>query len=72
VCRRVRQQPWGKDIVLIAQTGWGQDEDRSKSRAAGFDGHLVKPVDYGALMSLLSSLVANRNESTSAWSPQGE
>lgn len=72
VCRRVRQQPWGKDIVLIAQTGWGQDEDRGKSRTAGFDGHLVKPVDYGGLMSLLSSLVAKRNESRSARSPHGE
>ena len=55
VCRRLRQQPWGKDIVLIALTGWGQDEDRLKSQQAGFDGHLVKPVDHTALAQLLAS-----------------
>ena len=56
VCRRVRKQPWGKDIVMIALTGWGQDEDRRKSEEAGFNGHLVKPVDYDKLLKLLSSL----------------
>ncbi|HEY6119777.1 MAG TPA: PAS domain S-box protein, partial [Pyrinomonadaceae bacterium] len=53
VCRRIREQPWGKDIVVIALTGWGQDEDRRKSEEAGFDGHLVKPVDYEKLLQLL-------------------
>ncbi|HXC72961.1 MAG TPA: PAS domain S-box protein [Pyrinomonadaceae bacterium] len=56
VCRRVRQQPWGKDIVMIALTGWGQEDDRRKSEEAGFNGHLVKPVDYDKLLELLSSL----------------
>jgi CheY-like chemotaxis protein len=56
VCRRVRAQPWGRNIVLIALTGWGQDQDIRESRDAGFDGHLVKPVDYAALVDLLSSL----------------
>jgi len=56
VARRIREQPWGKEIVLIALTGWGQEEDRRKSQEAGFDGHLVKPVNYPALMALLSSL----------------
>jgi PAS domain S-box-containing protein len=56
VCRRIREQPWGKDIVVIALTGWGQEEDRRKSEEAGFDGHLVKPVDYDELLELLSSL----------------
>jgi signal transduction histidine kinase/CheY-like chemotaxis protein len=65
VCRRVRAQPWGRDIVLIALTGWGQDEDRRKSQEAGFDGHLVKPVDYAALLELLSSL-SDREKSESA------
>lgn len=55
VCRHVRQQPWGKDIVMIALTGWGQDDDRRKSREAGFNGHLVKPVDYDTLLELLKS-----------------
>ena len=54
VCRRVREQPWGKDIRIIALTGWGQDDDRRKSEEAGFNGHLVKPVDYDKLLALLS------------------
>jgi PAS domain S-box-containing protein len=53
VCRRVREQPWGKDIVVIALTGWGQEDDRRKSEEAGFNGHLVKPVDYDKLLQLL-------------------
>src|SRR5215216_6734221 len=56
VCRRVRKQPWGKNIIMIAITGWGQEDDRRKSEEAGFDGHLVKPVDYDKLLELLSSL----------------
>jgi PAS domain S-box-containing protein len=52
--RRIRQQSWAKDLVLIALTGWGQEEDRQKSRAAGFDAHLVKPVDFAALEVLLA------------------
>jgi PAS domain S-box-containing protein len=56
VCRRIRAEAWGKDIVVIALTGWGQEEDRRKSQEAGFDGHLVKPVDYDELLELLSSL----------------
>jgi PAS domain S-box-containing protein len=54
VCRR--KQPWGKNIVVIALTGWGQEDDRRKSEEAGFNGHLVKPVDYDKLLELLSSL----------------
>jgi len=54
-CRRIRQQPWGKDLVMVALTGWGQEEDRHRSREAGFDAHLVKPVDHDALTQLLAS-----------------
>jgi two-component system, chemotaxis family, CheB/CheR fusion protein len=53
-CRRIREQPWGKDMVLVALTGWGQDEDRRLSKDAGFDHHMVKPVDFAELMSLLA------------------
>ena len=53
VCRRVRQQVWGKDITMIALTGWGQEDDRRKSEEAGFNGHLVKPVDYDKLLEML-------------------
>jgi two-component system CheB/CheR fusion protein len=55
-CRRIRQQPWGKNMVLIAVTGWGQDEDRRRSHEAGFDNHMVKPVEPKALMRLLTEL----------------
>ena len=58
VCRRVRQQPWGKNIIFIALTGWGQEDDRRKSEEAGFNGHLVKPVDYDKLLALLGSLTS--------------
>jgi len=54
--RKIREQPWGKKMVLVALTGWGQEEDRQKSRDAGFDGHLVKPVDQAALTKLLAEL----------------
>ena len=55
-CRRIRAQSWGRDLLLVALTGWGQDEDRQESRDAGFDAHLVKPVDDGVLLKLLASL----------------
>jgi PAS domain S-box-containing protein len=55
-CKAIREQPWGQDMVIVALTGWGQDEDRRRSAAAGFDGHLVKPVERAALVSLLDSL----------------
>ena len=42
-CRRIRQEPWGKEMALVAQTGWGQEDDRRRTQAAGFDHHLVKP-----------------------------
>lgn len=48
-CRRIREQPWAKHVVIAAATGWGQDEDRRRSEEAGFDHHLVKPVDAAAL-----------------------
>ena len=54
MCRRLRTQPWGEHMVLVACTGWGQDEDRQRARAAGFDHHVVKPVDPDALIELLA------------------
>jgi PAS domain S-box-containing protein len=59
-CRRIREQPWGKDMRIIAVTGWGQPEDRERSRAAGFDRHLVKPVDIAKLQSLLAEFAGAR------------
>ena len=54
-CRRIREQPWAKNVVIVAATGWGQDEDRRRSEEAGFDHHLVKPVDAAALGKLAST-----------------
>ena len=56
VCRRIRQQPGGDKIFIIAQTGWGQAEARQKSHDVGFDHHMVKPLDTKALMVLLTEL----------------
>ena len=62
-CRRIREQPWGEKAVLVALTGWGQVEDRRRSQAAGFNHHLVKPVDPATLEKLLASLSAVGNAS---------
>ena len=58
VCRRIRQQAWRKSTVVIALTGWGQDEDKRRTREAGFDFHLVKPVLPEALEKLLACVTA--------------
>ena len=60
-CRRIREQPWGASAVIIALTGWGQEEDRRKSEEAGFDHHLVKPVEPQDLMKLLADLQPSRS-----------
>ena len=54
VAKRVRQTPWGRDALLIALTGLGQDDDKRRARAAGFDHHLTKPVDLHDLDELLA------------------
>jgi PAS domain S-box-containing protein len=54
VARNVRETPWGQDILLVALTGWGQEDDKRRARAAGFDHHLTKPVDPHDLDELLS------------------
>jgi CheY-like chemotaxis protein len=53
VARRIRAASWGRGAVLVALTGWGQDVDRKRSRDAGFDMHLVKPVDPATLCDML-------------------
>jgi len=53
VARRIREQPWGGQMALVALTGWGQDEDRRLAREAGFDHHLVKPVDPAELEAII-------------------
>jgi signal transduction histidine kinase/CheY-like chemotaxis protein len=56
LARRVREEPALDDVALVALSGWGLEPDRKRSRAAGFDHHLVKPVDVDALRALLASL----------------
>ncbi len=56
VCGRIREQHWGQRMTLVAQTGWGQASDRQRSRDAGFDHHIVKPIDPEKLIALLRQL----------------
>jgi CheY-like chemotaxis protein len=58
--RHIRERPWGREIALIAMTGWGQEEDRRRSLEAGFDQHVVKPVDPHRLQGLLVACLAQR------------
>ena len=61
VCRIIRTRPWGREVVLIALTGWGQEEDRRRTREASFDLHLVKPVDGADLLNVLASVLGRGN-----------
>ncbi|HEX7780508.1 MAG TPA: ATP-binding protein, partial [Vicinamibacterales bacterium] len=59
---RIRSQPWGRDMALVALTGWGQPKDRKRTVEAGFDAHLVKPVDQNTLLKTLHEVVAPRGQ----------
>jgi DNA-binding response OmpR family regulator len=54
VAQRIREEPWSRGALLIAVTGWGQDADKRRSREAGIDHHLTKPVDLARLDELLA------------------
>jgi CheY-like chemotaxis protein/nitrogen-specific signal transduction histidine kinase len=54
--RRLRARPWAKSALLCAQTGWGQEDDKRKARSAGFDRHLVKPIDPEELNRILAEV----------------
>jgi len=58
--RRIRRQPWGKDMFLVALTGWGQENDRNRTQEAGFDYHIVKPADPTELMKLMEHLPSDQ------------
>ena len=73
---RIRAQAWGRDIALVAVTGWGQPKDRRRTVEAGFDAHLVKPVDQNDLLKTLNEIASTRAEqparkpgSLGAWKP---
>jgi PAS domain S-box-containing protein len=55
--RRIRAQPWGDAMVIVALTGWGQEHDRVQSKQAGCDHHLVKPVELSVLRQLLADVL---------------
>jgi CheY-like chemotaxis protein len=59
--RRLREEAWGKHVVLIALTGWGRQGDVEAARSAGFDGHLLKPVEAEALIGLITRLRAKQS-----------
>ena len=59
-CRRIRSEPWGKDMLVVAVTGWGQEEDRRRTAEAGFDAHFTKPVDFASVMALIGQRRALR------------
>jgi two-component system CheB/CheR fusion protein len=63
VARRIRSQPWGAEIHLVALTGWGQQADKRHAEEAGFDVHLIKPVSPEALERLLASVGSSRTTS---------
>jgi CheY-like chemotaxis protein len=56
VCHKLRQLPGGQNITVIAATGWGQEEDRRKTEEAGFDMHMVKPLDTEVLRATLEAI----------------
>ena len=60
VARRARQLPGSREVTLIALSGWGQEDDRRRSREAGIDYHLVKPLDLAELSQLLTALAPQR------------
>ena len=61
VARRMRLEAWGRNAVLIALTGWGQEQDKQAAKAAGFDEHLTKPVDPDDVERVLDELLRRRS-----------
>jgi signal transduction histidine kinase/CheY-like chemotaxis protein len=59
VCERIRARGWGQSILMVAQTGWGQAQDRARTLEAGFDAHLTKPIDPEMVLEMLVQLKAN-------------
>jgi CheY-like chemotaxis protein len=66
VAASVRRESWGQRALLVAVTGWGQPDDQQKSKAAGFDHHLTKPVDLAYVEQLLAAFSRQLESSDSA------
>lgn len=58
--RQIRQAIWGKDMVIVAVSGWGSDQAKQRTRGAGFNGHLVKPASEKDLLQIIASASAGR------------
>ena len=56
VARRIRAEPWGRQMPLVALSGWGQSEDLRRTRESGFNSHLVKPVSFEAVIDVIARL----------------
>jgi signal transduction histidine kinase/CheY-like chemotaxis protein len=56
VCEEIRSRPWGRSILMVAQTGWGQAQDRARTLESGFDAHLTKPIDPDTVHEMLVTL----------------
>ena len=63
--RRIRRERWGKEMALVALTGWGQEDDRRRASEAGFDRHVTKPADFASLEGLIAELLARNAPQTS-------
>lgn len=61
IARHVREQR-GKDVLLVAITGWGQEDDRRRAREAGFDHHFTKPADFEVLLELIGQELVHRSK----------
>jgi CheY-like chemotaxis protein len=61
VARRLRNETWAQNSILVALTGWGQHDDRRRSAEAGFNHHLVKPLELKSLSEVLANLKSNGN-----------
>jgi CheY-like chemotaxis protein len=59
--RRIRAEPWGAGVILVALTGWGRQCDIDTALAAGFDGHLLKPVEAESMLRLIAELSGRRS-----------
>jgi CheY-like chemotaxis protein len=60
VAQQIRAAPWGKSMMLVAVTGWGQTEDKRRAHEAGFDHHFTKPLDLDVLGAFLSDALAQQ------------
>jgi PAS domain S-box-containing protein len=70
VCRKVRAEPWGREIYVTALTGWGREQDKAKTAEAGFDAHLVKPIDLDKLKTVLQDFEQAQAAAKTASAPR--